>query len=223
MKAPELFGAFFTLNFMESPDVINGKILRVTEIIQSECAELIPFLNEMPMAIPTDENPLVSRLVLEEYYHSLLALLLHYYQNHYNLKMNLMKTPVPLAVYMDHFTAKLIEFNGSAHELKTIHSDVNVFEKKKILRKDESHLQDKEQAAQQKFYQQIAHECQNYAELLLFGPTSAKAEFHTLIGQDHRFAGWSISMVQTDQLSEKQQISFVNHYFTSMENESYLS
>lgn len=124
-----------------------------------------------------------------------------------------METTPKIAVYMDHFTAKVIEYNTTATEIKIIHSDFSHFEKQKILQKGESHLHNKEQDAQQKFYKEIANYCANYRQLLLFGPTTAKTEFKTIISNDNRFSGIEIMVNNTDKLAPNQQIAFVNNYF----------
>ena len=61
-----------------------------------------------------------------------------------------METIKKIAIYMDHFTANLIEYKRNANLIKTIHSDFNHLEKVKILQKGESHLHNKEQDLQNK-------------------------------------------------------------------------
>ena len=46
-----------------------------------------------------------------------------------------MEASKKIAVYMDHFMANIIEYTNTAAFLKTIKSDFNQYEKKKILKK----------------------------------------------------------------------------------------
>lgn len=118
-----------------------------------------------------------------------------------------------IAIYMDHFSANLIEFSKSAKNMKTIKSEFNHFEKEKILQKGESHLHNKEQDLQIKFYKEIASNCLNYSQLLLFGPTTAKTELQTILSNNNRFSEVEIPIKNTDKLTPNEQIAFVNNYF----------
>lgn len=55
------------------------------------------------------------------------------------------------ALYLDHFTANIFEYEKKAILLKTIESAFNSYEKGKIIQKGESHLHHKEQALQNAF------------------------------------------------------------------------
>jgi hypothetical protein len=118
-----------------------------------------------------------------------------------------------IAIYMDHFSANLIEYSDAAKEVKTIKSEFNHFEKEKILQKGESHLHNKEQDLQLKFYAEIKTELLNYNQILLFGPTTAKAELHTILSKNNHFSEDEIVIKNTDKLSPNEQIGFVNNYF----------
>lgn len=124
-----------------------------------------------------------------------------------------METTKRIAVYMDHFVANLFEFVKTAKEIKTINSDFNHFEKEKILQKGESHLHNKEQDMQIVFYKKLRDELINYTEVLLFGATTAKIELSNILKEDNAFANIKVIVKNTDKLTEKQQISFVNDCF----------
>lgn len=124
-----------------------------------------------------------------------------------------METKKKIAVYMDHFIANLFEFIKTAKILKTIKSDFNHFEKEKILQKGEIHLHNKEQDMQNEFYKKLRNEIQNYNEVLLFGSTTAKTELTNLLNDDNHFKDILITVKNTDKLSEKEQIAFVNEYY----------
>jgi 2-succinyl-5-enolpyruvyl-6-hydroxy-3-cyclohexene-1-carboxylate synthase len=124
-----------------------------------------------------------------------------------------MKTIKKIAVYMDHFTANIIEYANDAKEVKTIKSEFNHLEKEKILQKGESHLHNKEQDMQNMFYKKLREELLNYDEVLLFGATNAKTELSNILKADNKFTNVEIIVKNTDKLSDKKQIAFVNDCF----------
>jgi hypothetical protein len=203
---------------MKTENNLNGDILKITAIIQLEFPELIPFLNEMPETIPDSKKPIISATILQDYYNSLQNLLLKYAPNHTYLQLKKantlkMETIKKIAVYMDHFSANLIEYIQKAKELKVIESDFNHFEKEKIMQKGESHLHNKEQDLQNKFYLEIKTALLDYSEIVLFGPTTAKTELHTILSNDKHFLEVKISIKITDKLTQNEQIAFVNNCF----------
>jgi hypothetical protein len=118
-----------------------------------------------------------------------------------------------LAIYMDHFTATIIEYVDSAKALKTVQSDFNNFEKEKIIQKGEIHLHNKEQDKQSEFYKKLRDELLEGDEVLLFGPTTAKTELTNILNNDSHFKNRKITLKNTDKLTDKQQIAFVNECF----------
>ena len=63
---------------METEKELNAKIIEVTMQIQKEFPELSKYLNEMPITIPTDENPEINASILNSYYQSLCKFLASY-------------------------------------------------------------------------------------------------------------------------------------------------
>ena len=63
---------------MESETELNVKIIAITMQIQNEFPELSKYLNEMPVTIPTEENPEINTTILNNYYESLLRMLTTY-------------------------------------------------------------------------------------------------------------------------------------------------
>jgi hypothetical protein len=118
-----------------------------------------------------------------------------------------------LAIYMDHFSATVIEYVDSAKVLKEIQSDFNDFEKEKILQKGEIHLHNKEQDKQNEFYKKLRDALLPGDEVLLFGPTTAKTELTNILNNDSDFRSRKITVKSTDQLTDRQQIAFVNECF----------
>ena len=124
-----------------------------------------------------------------------------------------METIKKIAIYMDHFTANIIEYKKTANVVKIIHSDFDHLEKVKILQKGESHLHNKEQDLQNKFYLEISDNSVDSSQILLFGPTTAKTEFKNVLANDNRFSNVEISIKITDKLTSKEQLAFVNNCF----------
>lgn len=124
-----------------------------------------------------------------------------------------METIKKIAVYMDHFTANIIEYTNTAVAVKTIKSEFNHFEKEKIMQKGESHLHNKEQDLQHQFYLKLRDELLGYNSVLLFGSTNAKTELLNILQADTKFSAVEFSLKNTDKLSDNQQIAFVNDCF----------
>jgi len=55
----------------------------------------------------------------------------------------------------------------------------------------------------------------NYDEVLLFGPSEAKAELYNILKAEHQFTKIKIEIKQTDKLTENQQHAFVRDYFSN--------
>ena len=124
-----------------------------------------------------------------------------------------MENQKKLVIYLNHFTANLIEYTTTAKLVKTIKSEFNQFEKQKILQKGESHLHDKEQHLQHQLYKEISDCSTGFSIIVLLGPTTAKAELKTILSHDNRFSDVDVSLKITDKLNQKEQIAFVNNFF----------
>ena len=124
-----------------------------------------------------------------------------------------MDTIKKIAVYMDHFMANIIEYTNSAEAIKTIKSEFNRSEKREILQKGESQMQNKEQDMQLEFYSKLREELLSYDSVLLFGSTNAKTELLNILQADAKFLNVEFTLKNTDKLTENQQIAFVNDCF----------
>lgn len=67
---------------------INSNIVKLTLTIQNEFPELMKFLNEMPVTIPSVINPTINLVTLQEYQNSLENLLRKYAPNHSYFNLN---------------------------------------------------------------------------------------------------------------------------------------
>ncbi len=127
-----------------------------------------------------------------------------------------MQNPKKLAVYLDHSQATLFDFGISAIEFKIIESDFNFQDKKEIFQKGESHLHNKEQHLQHKYYENIGEALLDFNEVLLFGPTDAKTELFNYLSEIKKFGTIRIKVKASDKLTENQQLAFVNNYFSEL-------
>ncbi len=131
-----------------------------------------------------------------------------------NIYYSKMKTK-QIGVWMDHASAHLIVLKSDKMETKIIESEFTNEEKKDTLIKGEKAMHHKENHEQLAYYKTIAAEIKKYEEVLLFGPTSAKAELVNFLKSDHHFDKIDIETRQTDKMTENQQHAFVKKYFLS--------
>lgn len=66
---------------MKTEQQLNSDILEITMEIKEKFPELSKYILEMPVTIPTIENPEITRKALQEYYESLNVLLKDYIEN----------------------------------------------------------------------------------------------------------------------------------------------
>lgn len=114
---------------------------------------------------------------------------------------------------MDHSVANLMEFTTNSIQTKTIYSDASQQGKNSDLGKNENLMHNKEQHQQSDFYKKLSDEIKNYAEVILFGPTTAKAELSNMLSEDHHFSKIKIEVKQADRMTENQQHAFVKEHF----------
>lgn len=121
---------------------------------------------------------------------------------------------------MDHASAHLIPSisleskHDSGHiPVEIINSQFTAEQKQAISHKGESHLHNKEQQLQDAYYLQLCDALSAYQDILLFGPTDAKAELLHVMQKDQRFSGSMIETKSSDQMTENQQFAFVRKHF----------
>ncbi len=115
---------------------------------------------------------------------------------------------------MDHSNAHLMEFNTGAMHKKIITSAFTHQEKEASLGKSENLMHNKEQHEQTQYYKKLGAEIKKYDDVLLFGPTNAKAELVNTFKDDHHFEKIKIHVEQSDKLTDHQQYAFVRNYFS---------
>ena len=67
---------------METEEVLNDKIMKITGQIKEKYPELYSSLGEMPVTIPGTKTPVINANVLKEYYESLVYTLKSYETTH---------------------------------------------------------------------------------------------------------------------------------------------
>ena len=124
-----------------------------------------------------------------------------------------MKTSKQLGIWMDHSKAHLIEFENEATVTNNVIAQVG--EQDEPLNKlDESMIQNKEQNQLSAFFKKLGEVIIKYDEVLLFGPTNAKAELFNELKNDLHFDQIKIEMKTTDQMTENQMQAFVKEFFS---------
>lgn len=118
-----------------------------------------------------------------------------------------------IGIWMDHARAHLMVLTSGEMETNIIESTFTHEEKKLTLHKGQKAMHHKEQHEQLAYYKTIAAEIKQYEEVLLFGPTDAKAELLNLLKSDHYFDKIDIETRQADKMTENQKYAFVKEYF----------
>lgn len=119
-----------------------------------------------------------------------------------------------LGIWMDHSSAHLIPFAAGSAEPEIIESEFTHQEKQEILAKGEKHMHNKEQQQQSAYYKKLGEIIRDYDEVVLFGPTDAKAELFNILRADHLFENIKIEVKQADKMTDNQQQAFVREHFS---------
>jgi len=125
-----------------------------------------------------------------------------------------MTTPKYLGIWMDHANAHLIEFTTDPTGSKTVVSKFTHAVKEGSLGKSEALMHNKEQHEESEYYKKLGEVISGYTDVVLFGPTEAKAELYNVLRADHRFEKVKIGTRATDKMNEQQMHEFVSGYFS---------
>ncbi|MCV9927526.1 hypothetical protein OIU83_07680 [Flavobacterium sp. LS1R49] len=123
-----------------------------------------------------------------------------------------MKTIKQLGIYLDHAAANLIDLSNIDEESQTVLSDFDIQDKHETLQRSENEMHNKQQDKQREYFKKIAAIANNFNELILFGPTTAKTELLHFLQKDHNFDNVKIEVKNTDKLAGNQQLLFVQEY-----------
>ena len=128
-----------------------------------------------------------------------------------------MDTKKRMGIWMDHSGAQLLEFSGDAKPMIKIPLNVQLHPEEGDNYDDESKMLHKEKNSLASFYKKIVPVIRDFDELLLFGPTNAKSEFHNFLRKDAYFDQMKITTMTTDKLSGEQKHHFVTDFFKRFE------
>ncbi len=124
-----------------------------------------------------------------------------------------MTTQKKLGIWMDHAHAHLMEVTPGATETETVGSKFTDEAEDQDSAKGERLMHNKEQHEESAYYKELGKEILKYDDVLLFGPTDAKAELFNLLKADTHFQDIKIEMRQADKMTDNQQHAFVKDYF----------
>lgn len=120
-----------------------------------------------------------------------------------------MKKGKNLGIWMDHSSAHVMEYTTDDIQTKIIEADSSPLQSK-----GEESIHNKEQKSTNEYYKMIAEEIKNYDNVLIFGPTNAKAELNNILKGDNHFENINIEMQSSDKMTENQLHAFVRDYFS---------
>jgi hypothetical protein len=132
-----------------------------------------------------------------------------------------MKAKRKVGIWLDHTTARVIEYNTEELKATTIKSDLLGLDNQDGLQHSESLLHHKENQKLKAFYKDIIAIVENYDEILLFGPTTAKTELFNLIRKEHKYDHLKIENKSAEKMTPPDEHAFVvNHFKTVLNYES---
>jgi stalled ribosome rescue protein Dom34 len=119
-----------------------------------------------------------------------------------------------LGIWMDHAGAYIIEFSTIPVEIKAIKSKFTHEAKEHTLNKSEEEMHNKEQHQQSEYYKELGEVIRNYDDVVIFGPTEAKAELYNRLKDDHLFSKIKIVLHAADEMNQHERLDFVKKYFS---------
>lgn len=125
-----------------------------------------------------------------------------------------MTTSKKIGIWMDSESAHFVELTDETKQDAEIESTFTHEAKGISLGKNENIMHNKEQHQQAAYYKQLGEVIKNYDEVLLLGPTHAKAELVNILKEDHHFDKIKIEVRQADKMTENQLHAFVKDYFS---------
>lgn len=129
-----------------------------------------------------------------------------------------MKATKRIGVWMDHSTARLMEYTTEDYKVVTVQSEMNGLDNQEGLQHSESLLQHKENQSLKAYYKTLIEKIKDYDEIVLFGPTTAKTELFNLIREEHKYDALKIETKPADKMSYDEQHVFIQEYFSKLLN-----
>ena len=132
--------------------------------------------------------------------------------NHFKTKiMNKVKS---VGIWLDHSSAHVMEYNSGNIETNIIEAKNSQADNDHNINKSENLLHNREQNVLTHYYKKISEVIKNYDEVLLFGPTNAKAELNNILKDDHHFEKIKIEVQSSDKMTENQLHAYVKNHFS---------
>lgn len=117
-----------------------------------------------------------------------------------------------LGIWMDHSHANLIDLNKDKNN-HTIESNFTFSIKEETLSRSENIMHNKENQMHEAYYKKIGDEILKYDNVLLFGPTNAKAELHNYLDKDLHFKDIKFDLESADKMTDNEKAAFVRDHF----------
>lgn len=115
---------------------------------------------------------------------------------------------------MDSESAHFMEYSDEPAQDAAVESSFTHQVKEVSLGKNENIMHNKEQHQQADYYKRLGEVIKNYDEVLLFGPTNAKAELVNILKEDHHFDNVKIDVMSAEKMTENQLHAFVKAHFS---------
>ena len=132
-----------------------------------------------------------------------------------------MKATKKVGIWLDHTTARVIEYNTEELKATTVKSDLKGLDNQEGVQHSERLLHHKENQHLKDYYKNLITILKEYDEILLFGPTTAKTELYNLIREEHKYDHLKIETKTSVKMSPPEEHAFVvNHFKTVLNYES---
>lgn len=130
-----------------------------------------------------------------------------------------------IGLWLDHSQAHFIDISKGPAGIETTFADARQHEHFKgetgtgtklsntRSTDNEHHVHNIEREVLNRYYKVLAGRLKNYDDIYLFGPTSAKDEFHNFIKADKAFEKKTVNVESCDKLTENQLVARVKHFF----------
>jgi hypothetical protein len=124
-----------------------------------------------------------------------------------------MKTDKKLGIWMDTSTAHVMKLTTADMHTDIVDSAFTNEEREQSLGRSEHIMHNKEQQQQSVYYKLLGDIIATCDDVILFGPTNAKAELFNALKADQHFKNIKIEIQSTDKMTENQEHAFVKAYF----------
>lgn len=126
-----------------------------------------------------------------------------------------MVTAKRIGIWMDYTNARLIEFTSFSFSSRIIKAPFALNEKMTNPDSNGKTSNNIEHGQKIGYYKIISESIQDFNDVLLFGPTDAKTELMNLIKKEKLTSKINIEVMNTDNLNDQQQQTFVRTHFTN--------